>query len=113
LVAALRALLAATSAALPSTAAYSRPKTLGAEARRRLWECRNGPSAASPHAQALDQSADSGIEILLDLAMGTQRNLADRKLARVVAAGAEQFDQGLGLRHFGLVERAGRLAAGA
>lgn len=69
-------------------------------------DCGNGPSAA--HAQALDQSAGSGIEILPDLAMGTQRNLADRKLARLVAAGAEQFDQRLGLRHFGLLERAGR-----
>src|SRR5579883_117969 len=55
-------------------------------------------------AQALHQCAWPRFEVLLELAMSEQRHLADRKLARVIAAGAQQLDQRFGFRDIARIE---------
>ena len=87
---------------------------LGAEAHRRIdlrlpeWPiCRPGAT------QSFEQRLGAGVEMLLQLAMSARRHLADGKLARIVATGADQLDQRLGVGDVARVERAaGRDLAG-
>ena len=87
-----------------------RPKHLAGESHRSVdlrqpeW-----PVGHTRAAQSVDQRLRAGLKILLQVVEGSQRHLADRKLAGVIPTGADQLDQRFGFADIGRVEgRAGR-----
>jgi len=74
------------------------PEDLGAEADGRIdlrLPERQIPRAGG--AQAVEQRLRAGVEVLLDLVIAARRHLADGELAGIVAAGADELDQRLGI----------------
>ena len=99
--AALGSVAAATSAALPNRAAYSRPNTF--EQKRTAastCDCRKARSGLSSLAEAFKQCLCAVVEILPKFRQGPLRHFVDRQFASEISANTHELNQGLHFSHF-------------